>query len=310
MSKEIKIDGLSRRDFLRTAGIGVASLAAGGAGLLPTIANAQQKRSNANSFRLGIRGTRGYWPILPGDETFVQRMEVDLLAGSASHLETYPGSHIAPTIRAAKGELLEAQYTNELYDPSIIHWHGLEVSERNDGLPQQAVEPQGKYNYSFLINNRAGTYWYHPHPDGYTGFQVYYGMAGAFVVSDPQEQALPLPRGEFDRVLLLQDKKFDPNNQFLYGVNPFIGTMGDRTLVNGLPDYVLSAATRIYRLRILNGSNARIYKLKWSNKLPMIAIGSDGGLLEVPVEKPYLMLAPGERIASSFSRSMTTLTFC
>jgi FtsP/CotA-like multicopper oxidase with cupredoxin domain len=296
MSKEIKIDGLSRRDFLRTAGIGVASLAAGGAGLLPTIANAQQKRSNANSFRLGIRGTRGYWPILPGDETFVQRMEVDLLAGSASHLETYPGSHIAPTIRAAKGELLEAQYTNELYDPSIIHWHGLEVSERNDGLPQQAVEPQGKYNYSFLINNRAGTYWYHPHPDGYTGFQVYYGMAGAFVVSDPQEQALPLPRGEFDRVLLLQDKKFDPNNQFLYGVNPFIGTMGDRTLVNGLPDYVLSAATRIYRLRILNGSNARIYKLKWSNKLPMIAIGSDGGLLEVPVEKPYLMLAPGERI--------------
>jgi len=296
MSDNKGTEGVSRRDFLRTAGIGAVSLAAGGAGMLPALAGAQQRRSDSPSFRLGIRGVRTYWPILAGDQTFVQRMEVDLLAGPSSHLEAYPGSHIAPTIRASRGDVLEAQYTNELYDPSIIHWHGLEVSERNDGLPQQAVQPQSQYNYSFRINNRAGTYWYHPHPDGYTGFQVYYGMAGAFVVSDPLEQALALPRGEFDQVLLVQDKKFDTNNQFLYGVNPFIGTLGDRVLVNGLPDYILSAATRVYRLRILNGSNARIYKLKWSNGLPMIAIGSDGGLLEAPVQKPFLMLAPGERV--------------
>ncbi|MDQ2986367.1 MAG: multicopper oxidase family protein [Armatimonadota bacterium] len=295
MSKHKENGGLSRRAFLRRAGLGAAAAVSSG-GLIPAIASAQQSRRDARSFRLGITAERTYWPVLPGDETFIQRMRVQLLEGAASHLEEFPGSFLAPTIRANRGELMYAQFTNDLYDPSIIHWHGLEVSERNDGMPQHQILPGENYNYSFFVANRAGTYWYHPHPDGYTGFQVYYGMAGAFIVSDPIEQALPLPRGEFDKVLIVQDKKFDSNNQFLYGVNPFLGTLGDRVLINGKPDYRLSAATRAYRLRILNGSNARIYKLKWSNGLPMIAIGSDGGLLPQPVEKPFIMLAPGERV--------------
>jgi FtsP/CotA-like multicopper oxidase with cupredoxin domain len=296
MSNGSNHDGLSRRGFLKRAGFGAAALAGGGLSLLPTGANAQQSRRAAPSFRLGITAERTYWPILPGEETFVQRMRVALQSGSSSHLEEVPGSHIAPTIRANKGEILYARLQNELYDPCILHWHGLEVSERNDGLPQQAVLPQQGYDYSFMVKNRAGTYWYHPHPDGYTGFQVYYGMAGAFIVSDPEEQALDLPRGEFDKTLIIQDKKFDSNNQLIYGVNPFIGTLGDQVLVNGKPNFVFSAATRIYRLRLLNGSNARIYKLKWNNGLPLVAIGSDTGLLPQPVAKPFIMLAPGERV--------------
>ena len=296
MSNGSNHHGVSRRGFLKRAGLGAAAIAGGGLSALPSLAGAQQSRARARSFRLGITAERTYWPILAGEETFVQRMRVQLVEGSASHLEEIPGSHLAPTIRAAQGDLLYARLQNDLYDPCIVHWHGLEVSERNDGLPGQAVLPGAHYDYSFSVRNRAGTYWYHPHPDGYTGFQVYYGMAGAFVVSDPIEQALHLPRGEFDKVLVLQDKKFDANNQLIYGVNPFIGTLGDRALVNGKPDYLMSAATRVYRLRILNGSNARIYRLKWSNGLPLTVIGSDAGLLSQPLEKPFVMLSPGERV--------------
>jgi FtsP/CotA-like multicopper oxidase with cupredoxin domain len=296
MSDGSKDHGLSRRGFLKRAGFGAAALAGGGLSLLPSLANAQGSRRTARSFRLNIGCERTYWPIFTGEETLVQRMNVSLVEGASSHLQPIPGSHLAPTIRAAKGDILYARMQNDLYDPCIVHWHGLEVSERNDGLPGQAVLPGEHYDYSFQVKNRAGTYWYHPHPDGYTGLQVYYGMAGAFIVSDPEEQSLPLPRGEYDQVLVIQDRRFDTNNQLVYAVNPFIGTLGNQALVNGKPSYVMSAATRVYRLRILNGSNARIYRLKWSNGLPMIAIGSDAGLLPAPVAKPFIMLAPGERV--------------
>ena len=75
-----------------------------------------------------------------------------------------------------------------------------------------------------------------------------------------------------------------------------MGFLGDRILVNGAPDFVLPVATRPYRLRLLNGSNARIYKLGWSDGSPLTVIGTDNGLLEKPVQRPYVMLAPGERI--------------
>jgi FtsP/CotA-like multicopper oxidase with cupredoxin domain len=55
-------------------------------------------------------------------------------------------------------------------------------------------------------------------------------------------------------------------------------------------------AQRIYRLRLLNGSNSRVYKLAWSNNTPLTVIATDGGLLTRPVERRYVMLAPGERI--------------
>ena len=74
------------------------------------------------------------------------------------------------------------------------------------------------------------------------------------------------------------------------------GFYGDRILVNGRPDYNIDVASRAYRLRILNGSNARIYKLAWDDGSPITVIGVDGGLLERPETKPYVMLAPAERL--------------
>jgi FtsP/CotA-like multicopper oxidase with cupredoxin domain len=75
-----------------------------------------------------------------------------------------------------------------------------------------------------------------------------------------------------------------------------VGFYGDRILVNGQPDVNIDVASRAYRLRILNGSNARIYKLAWDDGTPITVIGVDGGLLEQPEVKTYVMLAPGERL--------------
>ena len=88
-------------------------------------------------------------------------------------------------------------------------------------------------------------------------------------------------------------------NQLIYVRNMhdrMMGFYGDRILVNGRPDFQIDVASRAYRLRVLNGSTARIYKLGWDDGTPITVIGVDGGLLEKPEVKPYVMLAPGERL--------------
>jgi blue copper oxidase len=163
------------------------------------------------------------------------------------------------------------------------------------------VIPQGdSYLYEFEVKNRAGTYWYHPHPHGRTGPQVYGGLAGLFLVSDAEEQSLGLPDGEYDVPLVIQDRALDRDNQLLYTsgnrMAQMAGFLGDSILVNGRPDFTLPVSTTAYRLRLLNGSNSRIYKLAWQDARPLTIIGTDGGLLGKPVSRPYVFLAPGERI--------------
>ncbi len=146
--------------------------------------------------------------------------------------------------------------------------------------------------------DRAGPYWFHPHPMGRTAEQVVMGLAGLFYVWDEDEEAaVPgASTGANDFPVVIQDRLFDSNNQFLYQPNMMWGYLGDRILVNGQPDAALSLEPRAYRLRILNGSNARTYKLAWSNGMPLKVIGTDGGLLPAAVSKSYVMLMPGERI--------------
>jgi FtsP/CotA-like multicopper oxidase with cupredoxin domain len=74
------------------------------------------------------------------------------------------------------------------------------------------------------------------------------------------------------------------------------GYLGNRVLVNGRPNAVFSLEPRAYRLRVLNGSNARTYKLAWSNNMPLQVIGTDGGLLPAVASRSYVMLMPGERV--------------
>jgi hypothetical protein len=109
-----------------------------------------------------------------------------------------------------------------------------------------------------------------------------------------------LPSGDYDLPIVLQDRIFDENNQLVYGGNgmmdQMMGFLGDQLLINGQADFSLTVETRPYRLRLLNGSNSRIYKLAWDDGTPLTVIGTDGGLLEKPVMREYITLAPAQRI--------------
>lgn len=238
--------------------------------------------------------------IFPNVTTNVWRIKGELLQGDDNALQTIPDSYLGPILRLKKGQKVRIHFNNELPEESIIHWHGLHVPPTMDGHPQYVVGMGKTYVYEFEVQNRAGTYWYHPHPHGRTGPQVYQGMAGFFIVSDDEEAAANLPSGEYDIPLVIQDRRFDDSGELVYlgsgMMDQMMGFMGDQLLVNGRPNYTLPAANRAYRLRLLNGSNSRIYKLGWEDGTPFTVIGTDGGLLEKPLKRPYLTLAPAERV--------------
>ena len=236
--------------------------------------------------------------ILPGAKTSVWGYEGQLLSGSGVTVQSVPGSYLGPIIRVQSGKKLRILFHNNLAEKSVLHPHGLRVPEDCDGQPMQAIDPGQTKVYEFQVIDRAGPYWFHPHPMGRTAEQVVMGLAGLFNVWDAEEEpAVPgASTGANDVPVIIQDRNFDSNNQFLYNPNMMWGYLGNRILVNGKPDTALSLEPRGYRLRFLNGSNARTYKLAWSNDMPLKVIGTDGGLLPAAVSKSYVMLMPGERV--------------
>jgi FtsP/CotA-like multicopper oxidase with cupredoxin domain len=158
------------------------------------------------------------------------------------------------------------------------------------------VLPGDQRPYGYQINQRAAMNWYHPHPHGLTGQQVHLGRAGAFIIEDTVEQSLQLPRGlPFEVPLIIRDAKLDKGGNMQYKASRN-GYEGNLPLVNGTLDATLDVEPDVYRFRMLNGSNARNYRLSLSDGSPLIVIGNDGGLLEMSELCPEIMFAPGERL--------------
>ncbi len=248
---------------------------------------------------VALSATRSTASILRGDPTEVWTFRGRVVRGEPGTLQSMPSGALGPTFRVRIGQRLRVVFANDIPQETIVHWHGLRVPEAADGHPRFAIPPGGRYVYEFEVKGPAGTYWYHPHPDMLTGGQVYRGMAGLFIVDDPREASTPLPTGEADVGLVIQDRLFDANNQLVYLASPMermTGFLGDRVLVNGVVDFAMRADAKPYRLRILNGSNSRIYRLAWADGSPLTVVGTDGGLLEAPIQRPYVLLAPAERI--------------
>ena len=255
---------------------------------------------------IALKATTADVQILEGKPTRVWTYKAQLTKGPADALQTLPNSYLGPIIRVKQGQKVRVNFTNDLPSgqDTIIHWHGVHLPEDMDGHPRNAISPGQSYVYEFEVKDGARTAWFHPHPHNKTASQVYNGLAGLFIIDDDSEAKLGLPSGKFDVPIVLQDRTFDKNNRLAYfgqgimagQMEQLMGFLGEKVLVNGRPDYTLNAKTSAYRLRILNGSNGRIYKLGWSDGAPMTVIATDGGLLEKPVTHPYVMLAPGERV--------------
>jgi len=237
--------------------------------------------------------------IFPGVLTNVWRYQGKVIKGPTETLEIIPESYLGPIIHLKTGQNVKITFRNDLLEPSIIHWHGLHVPEAADGHPRLVIDPGQEYMYEFTMMDRAGTYWYHPHPHGKTGPQVYKGLAGLIIIHDAEENSLDLPQGQYDLPIVIQDRAFDESNQFIYAtsrMDQMMGFLGNTLLINGLIQEKISVEARSYRLRLLNGSNSRIYKIAWSDKSPLVIIGTDGGLLEEPIYREYITLAPAQRI--------------
>lgn len=239
--------------------------------------------------------------LLPGQATQLWRYVGSVLYGDASAFSYLENSHI-PVIRARQGQKFRIHFRNQLPEESIVHWHGLHMVQRMDGHPMYAIPAGASFVYEFTVENRAGTYWFHPHPHERTGHQVYHGLSGLFLVTDDNEQQLQLPTGEFDLPLIIQDRTFNASNQLVYLPGPpprnvwMQGFTGETVLVNGVRGYSRNLRRSAYRLRLFNASNASSYILRWSHGAAMTVIGSDGGLLEQPVQRAYLSMAPAERL--------------
>ena len=211
-----------------------------------------------------------------------------------------------PILRMESGTRFTASLHNELKEPTIIHWHGLHTPAAMDGHPASTIEPGAKYEYDFTVRNRGGTYWYHTHAHNLTAKQAYNGLASFFLVDDDDQRninkALDLQLGVTDLPLVVQDKQFDAQGKLVYkpGMHEaMMGWLGDIVLANLTANAVQTVTPRTYRLRLLNGSNARIYRLafvKGNTPLNFTVIGTDGGLIERPETVTEAFFAPGERL--------------
>ncbi len=290
---------MKRRDFVKLSGTTVVS-----AIVIPPALQSCMGGMNMNmgssvavkegSFDVGLPipsevGTTA--PLATKSSTFA------VVKGKSTATLTYQSNILGPTIRVNTGQTVNAALQNNLSEETNIHWHGLKVPANMDGHPKDLAQAGGSFNYVLPINQRAGTYWYHPHPHKKTGKQVHAGLAGMFIVNDNEEAALNLPSGDFEVPLVIQDKRFS-GDQLSYAptmMEVMTGYFGETVIVNGTASPVLTVTTRWYRFRILNGSTARVYNLALSNSADLTAIGNDGGLLAAPEKVKEILLGPGER---------------
>jgi blue copper oxidase len=224
----------------------------------------------------------------------------NVLPGKTTPALLYNGAFPGPTLAARKGDRVSINYTNGLSERSITHWHGMLVDPANDGHPRQVVGTGGTHAYDFTINQRAALNWYHPHPHMLTGGQVYRGLAGGFIVRDDTDtglvgNALGLPTGNYEVPLIIRDASFDTSGGLQFS-SKSSGFFGSTPLINGTYNPYLSVDKAIYRFRILNGCNARIWRLALNTGAPMYLIGTDGGLLDKSVALTEISIGSGERV--------------
>jgi spore coat protein A, manganese oxidase len=218
--------------------------------------------------------------------------------------------------------------------PAVPHLHGGEVPPVLDGGPdawwtsdwtdasgqaQPAIRGHGFYSMTNLTNTASYRYpntqdgapiWFHDHLLGGTRLNVYAGLAGAYLITEPGQLPFNMPSPAQIVPLVVQDRMFDTSGQLffpgdsaggaLWSVNPehpywVPEFVGDTIVVNGKAWPNMNVQAKRYRVWFVNGSNARTYVMALSNNQPMYVIASDDGYLDNPVKVTTLTMMPGER---------------
>ncbi|MEU4235029.1 multicopper oxidase domain-containing protein [Nonomuraea sp. NPDC026600] len=269
-------------------------------------------------------------PVRPGHYEVVQRAaKVEIIPGTTTEVWGYDGIFPGPTFELRRGDRTVIRVRNELPVPTSTHLHGGVNPPDSDGYPtdlvvaaERAFRPahsahhdlsrwtlhRGAKDYVYPLEQRAATLWYHDHRMDFTAPQVWRGLAGFLLVRDDEDDALPLPKGGRDVPVMICDRAFEEDGSFRYpSLDPSLlarpgveddfmeGVEGDVILVNGAPWPFLDVDAARYRLRLLNASNARRYRLRLTPGGRFVQVGSDQGLLAAPIAHDAITIAPGER---------------
>jgi len=246
----------------------------------------------------------------------------EFIPGVKTPVWAYNGIVPGPTIKARIGEPIVVRFRNRLTVETSVHLHGGHNPSSSDGNPIYFVDPgkdrdyfypntvplhQGKPDYSESIS----TTWYHDHAMDVSGPNVYFGLSGLYLSTDHIEDALigsnVLPR--MDVPLVLSDRRFNANGTLYYDMLDHDGAIGDIFLVNGKVQPRFQVQRRKYRFRILNGSNARYYDLRFSDGREFLQVGNDSWLLPYAMPRESMMLSPAKRadIIVDFSNAPSVL---
>ncbi|KAF2268917.1 Cupredoxin [Lojkania enalia] len=229
----------------------------------------------------------------------------------ATSLVGYDGISPGPTFIIPRGTESVVRFINNAEQASSIHLHGSPSRAPFDGWAEDVTSPGQYKDYYYPNYESARLLWYHDHAIHITAENAYFGQAGAYIITDPAEDALGLPSGygQFDIPLILSSKFYNENAQLTGVVGEDTNLWGDIIHVNGQPWPFLNVQPRKYRFRFLNSAVSRNFGLYFvkttatNTKLPFKVIASDSGLLTGPVTTPQLIVAVAERYEIVFDFS-------
>jgi spore coat protein A, manganese oxidase len=231
---------------------------------------------------------------------------VPILPGSLrTEIFGYDGISPGPTILGVLGRNVVVRCINRLprtspfghLNATSVHLHGMASTPPHDGWADDLSEPGQYKDYIWPNNQGQRLLWYHDHVVHHTALNTYMGLAGFYAPDphDPEGFESELPRGRYFVPLMLQDKIFSRDGQFIFDDGGEKSLYGDVILVNGSPWPVLPVERRKYALGILNASNSRGFNLALSSGEAFTCTCQDAGLGPAPVEVENFRIGPGER---------------
>lgn len=276
---------LSRRQFL--------ALTAGSAGavLLSQCSRGQTQTPS----KPPIRGST-FYPSRNGvlELDLEARQSQIQLGGQRIEVLAYNNQIPGPRLEAKPGDRVRIRLQNNLSNPTNLHYHGLHIPPTDPAdnvFLRVGRGEQVTYEFSIPPDHWGGLAYYHPHLHGYVADQVLGGLGGIFVVRGALDHIPEIQAAE-EIFLFLKDFIVEPHQSMM---GRMAGREGDLVTVNGQVNPAFSIpAGGLARLRLVNASNARFYRLSLE-KHPFYLIATDGYPLSVPVELSELLLSPGER---------------
>ncbi|HET7024384.1 MAG TPA: multicopper oxidase family protein [Gemmatimonadales bacterium] len=218
----------------------------------------------------------------------------------------FNGQVPGPLIKVAQNATITVRFHNRLDLPSTVHWHGVRLDNRSDGVPgvtQDPVPPGGDFTYTVHFPD-AGIYWYHPHVR--EDIEQAMGLYGNVMVASP-DTAYYSP-ADRDVALMLSDLLIHADTLIPFGKEApdfvLMGRVGNVALVNGEPDYQLTVHRgEVVRFFLTDVASARTWNLSIPG-VPLKVLASDVGRFEREEMVPSVILAPAERyvVAAEFDR--------